>query len=250
MSRTQKGHARPQPTVQPQGLGRLTLAGIVHRDPAGADRLWDFLERCRPGGVSVELSRYSLAFRRSNRERLARTLDENLEVIMREDTDGRETFLSESGHVYAIRAAIGVPYEYEVCSTYCRRHGAPLELADLSSSSRTHLPALEELISLPNLRRLLAEPDEDPREEATRQRRVAEGLLLRTPLESARWPHPQDPEDWLREEHMARTIRRAISQNGDCQWVHVVGWQHLLWIDDRQTLYTRLLEYDPKRVIV
>jgi hypothetical protein len=247
--------ARPveEPATAPRrpfGAVRIVLAGVVHRDPAGADRLWSFLETRRPDGVSVELSRYSLSFRRSHAAVLEAALDENLDDLVRETARTEAGRPHELGHVRAIRAAIGLPYEYDVASTFCRRHGIAFELADLSASSRNHLPDLEELVSMQNLRRLLAEPDVEPREEAERQRTLARRLVRGSPLDPSAWPVESDVENEAREEHMARVIRKSITDSGASRWVHVGGWKHLLWVDGRETLFTRLSDLVPERVVV
>ena len=55
--------------------------GVVHRDPDGPDLLWRFLEAERPQGVSIELSRHSLTYRRANKERLLGVLQASLSEI-------------------------------------------------------------------------------------------------------------------------------------------------------------------------
>ncbi|MBI4863255.1 MAG: hypothetical protein HY815_23770 [Candidatus Riflebacteria bacterium] len=238
---------------QPQSSGfgaRLVLAGVVHRDPEGPDRLWTFLATRRPQGVSVELSKYSLSFRRANRERLGQVLDENLKELARQrKLDGPEP-LEVTGHVRSMRRAIGIPYEYEVAASYCRRYDAQRELVDLSRTSRDRLEELEELTSLANLTTLLARPDLDRAAEARRQRAVAKRLLAKKSLDSTDWPVAPDPDAATREMHMERQIRQAINRSRCSLWIHVGGWEHLLAVEGRPTLYTRLVEMSPQRLLI
>lgn len=222
---------------------RLTLAGVVHKDPAGADRLWKFLDDRRPSGVTLEMSLYSLRFRREHRERLARELAASVERL------GARA--AASGHVRAIRRAIELPYEYEVCESYARRRDVPLELVDIAKVSRDYLAHYDELVSASNLEKLLDELDPDPAAEADRQRRIARRLLgAARPLGKKDWPVLTDPDTDAREAAMERRIRRVLEKAAGSHWIHVGGWEHLLWLEDRPSLYARLKGLAPDRLVV
>lgn len=221
----------------------LILAGVVHHDPSVPDRLWKLLEERRPAGVSLEMSPYSLRFRREHSQRLAELLDQAVAQI------GPEA--EASGHVRAIRRAIGLPSEYEAASAWARRRGVGLELVDLSRVARGYLEHLEELVSVANLRALIAGGDKDPDAELDRQRRVAMRLVRGAkPLEAKIWPVPVDPDTVEREAHMERRIRRVLEGGRTSSWVHVGGWEHMLWIEGRPSLFARLRNMSPDRVIV
>lgn len=222
---------------------RLTLAGVVHQDPSGPDRLWKFLEDRRPAGVTLEMSMYSLRFRRENRERLAAALDASLARL--------DEKAAESGHVRAIRRAIGMPYEYEVLEQWTRRREVSFELVDVSHVARELLAHLDELVSYENLVKLLATPEPDSAEEAERQRRVATKLIGRAkPLTPKDWPVPADPAADEREAAMERRIRRHIERADGQHWIHVGGWEHLLWLEGRPSLFSRLKNLAPQRMVV
>ena len=222
---------------------RLTLAGVVHNDPAGPDRLWKFLEDRRPAGVTLEMSLYSLRFRREHRERLAGELEASLERL--------GGGAAESPHVRAVRRAIGLPYEYEVIESWARRRDISFELVDMSRVSREHLQHLDELVSYENLAKLVKAPEVDAAAEAERQRRVATKLINRVkPLTKKDWPVPRDPEADERDAAMERRIRRQLERATGQHWIHVGGWEHLLWLEDRPTLFSRLKNLNPDRAVV
>lgn len=221
----------------------LTLAGVVHHDPSLPDRLWRLLEDRRPAGVSLEMSPYSLRFRRDHAQRLAAQLDAAAAEL------GPET--ESSGHVRAIRRAIGLPFEYEAVSSWARRRGLRVELIDLSRVSKGYLEHLDELVSAKNLRALIAKGDKDPDAEIDEQRRVAQKLVKGAkPLERKTWPVPVDPDTVEREAHMERQLRRRLEGGRATSWVHVGGWEHLLWVEGRPSLFARLVNMSPDRLIV
>lgn len=221
---------------------RLMLAGVVHNDPHGADRLFQFLELRRPAGVTLEMSMYSLRFRREHRARLEAALDATLERLPQ---------AAALGHVRAIRRTIGMPYEYEVIEQWARRRDRPFELVDIAKVSREHLAHLDELVSFENISKLVEAPDRDVTAEAEQQRKVAAKLLARSkPLTAKEWPVPADPDTDEREAAMEKRIRRLLERAGDQQWIHIGGWEHLLWLEGRPTLYSRLKNLTPDRVMV
>lgn len=222
---------------------RLILAGVVHKDPHGADRLWKFLDDRRPSGLTLEMSLYSLRFRKENRERLTEALEANVAKL------GAKA--AESGHVRAIRRAIDLPYEYEVCESYSRRRDVPLELVDIAKVSRDYLAHYDELVSLDNLKKVLDGPEPDAAAEADRQRRVAQRLIAqKKPLGPKEWPVPADPDTEERESAMERRIKRVLERANGSVWIHVGGWEHLLLLEDRPSLFARLKALAPDRMVV
>jgi hypothetical protein len=50
---------------------------------------------------------------------------------------------------------------------------------------------------------------------------------------------------------MERRIRRALEgSRAPSSWMHVGGWEHLLWVEGRSSLYVRLRNMNPERLIV
>lgn len=220
---------------------RLTLAGVVHKDPHGADRLWKFLDDRRPSGLTLEMSLHSLRFRKENRERLIETLEKNAAKLK----------ASDSGHVRAIRRAVELPYEYEVCESYARRRDVPLELVDIAKVSRDYLAHYDELVSTDNLKKLLDSPEVDASAEADRQRRIAARLIgAKKPIAAKDWPVPADPDTEEREAAMERRLKRVLERASGSHWIHVGGWEHLLWLEERPTLFARLKSLAPDRMVV
>lgn len=222
----------------------LTLVGVVHHDPTLPDRLWQLLEERRPGGVSLELSTYSLRFRKDHGERLLERLAASAEAV------GAEA--SGSGAVRAIRRQLELPYEYEVLSAWARRRGVACELVDLSRVAEDYLMHMEELTGRENIEKLIDAGGREPEDEIDKQRRVAARLVKGSkPLEHNLWPVPLDPDTNEREAFMERKIRRSLEgSRAPSSWMHVGGWEHLLWVDGRSSLYVRLRNMTPERLIV
>jgi hypothetical protein len=223
--------------------GRLVLVGTVHRDPQGFAKLSRLLEMESPAILTVEFSPYGRTFRARNAGALRSRLRTNLRKIAAEQ--GRE-IRKNLAHpaIQSLFALLQEPYEWRAAKAYARREGVELWDIDLSTYSRQRLAHVGELITEENLRALLGAPS-DPRTQIESQYNRARFL----------WAHPPavDLDSHGEEErdlHMAGRIRGILENRMGKKLIHVGGWEHLIELPDRKTLFTLLADLQPRRVIL
>ncbi|MFZ5452064.1 MAG: hypothetical protein ACOZF2_09380 [Thermodesulfobacteriota bacterium] len=211
----------------------LVLIGTVHGDPRGYERVIGLLERLRPETVTVEISRFSLRYRRDWEGRWQRQLQETLAALPP----------GVAGHpaIRMVAAQIALPFEYRAARDYSRRYGAKCLPLDLGGLSRRHLPVYSrELLSPANLQALAAEPQESLEEAVDREFRRARSALER-PL--ARLPLSGNPETRRREFFVSRRLKRLVAKGG--RVAHLGGWEHLIPREDGEGLRSWLEEQKP-----
>ncbi len=227
-------------------MGSLTLVGTIHRDPHGLPRLMEILEGESPDIVTLEMSEYGVAFR----ERYGPRLRKRLFDISRDLGDIREN-PSQAGAVRAILCALEQPFEFRAVKAYCERRGISFRCIDLSRYSREKLKVLqEEMITEENLRKIPAFSPIAPQEEIRRQRFLARGLAS------------MDSDQFLieaflngrkgdgmvqRDRYMSLRIKEILRNHK--KTLHVGGWEHLLDDPKGKTLYGRLKDLGPRRIL-
>ncbi len=197
----------------------LILIGTVHGDPRGYDRLTKLLERLRPEVVTVEISRFSVRYRRVWEGRWRRQLQKALA--------GLPPGAAAHPAISMIAGQIALPFEYRAARDYGRRHGARCLPLDLGTLSRRHLPRYGEMLSPSNLQGLL-ETQADPQEDQV----AREFQRARLALEHPPWrlAGQKGPETLRREVFVARRLQRLALKHG--RIVHLGGWEHLVpWRD-------------------
>lgn len=209
----------PPPTKQ---TTNIFLLATVHGDPAGYGRAWRFLEHLRPKVITVEISRFSVRYRK----RAARGWRRRLAAALRELPPGAEAHLA----IARVAAQTALPFEYRAARDWGRDQGVPVRLLDSAEVARRHLPRYgDELLSPENLRLLLETTaslslEEYVAGEFRRARLVKEGQTRR--------PFPVSGEVTRRERLWARRLRRLM--HGGHRLVHLGGWEHLVpWLDGR-----------------
>lgn len=221
------------PTKKLASNYNLVLIGTVHGDPRGYERVARLLARLRPETVTVEISRFSVRYRRAWEERWQRLLEEALAALPPE----------VSGHpaILMVAAQITLPFEYRAARDYSRRYGARCLPLDLGGLSRRHLPAYSRVLLSPaNLQALAAEPREPLEEAVDREFRRARWALERAP---ARLPLPDNPETRRREFFVSRRLKRLVTKGGKV--AHLGGWEHLIPWGDGEGLRSWLEEQKP-----
>jgi len=231
-------------------MATLTLLGTVHRDPQGITRLGKDLARLKPHVITLEFSRYGLTFRRRRKKILTEKLLQGLLEIRETETLGIPELkdLLRSTGIGGIAALIDLPFEYKGARFYSLRHGLPLYLLDLSSSSRRLLSHIDGLLSPENLQKVITFEAVPLQKTVTREYRHAENLLFRG--KQSPWPQlvPTD-EDWQkRERSMAGRIRKIVAEHQGRHIVHISGWQHLL--TRKGTLFNLLEDLTPQRILL
>jgi hypothetical protein len=156
--------------------------------------------------------------------------------------------LLRSTGIGGIRALLDLPFEYKGARFYSHCRAIPLYCVDISSYSRQLLSNVDELLSLENLKKVIALETAPLQETISREYKRAETLLL--DARQSPWMHlmPAD-EVWKHKERiMASRIRKIVARYPNCHIVHISGWQHLA--AQQGTLFHRLEDLKPKRVLL
>jgi len=171
----------------------VVLVGTIHRVEAFKDLLEKLLKEIAPRLITVEISPFSVAYRKKREPLWSKKL---------QDLGGKvpEKVLG------SLWAALRMPYEFRIPKELDL---CPVVPVDLCAPARRYLSALEDLL-------------EDPPEETFSP--AKELAYLRLFLEGLYFP-PRSPEDIRRERFMARKIKRLASLRKPL--VHIGGWRHL-----------------------
>lgn len=230
--------------------GRLTLVGTVHRDSQGEERLTKLLRQLAPDELTLEMSPTSLRYRQERGHLLLQRLER---ILTRLVAPGRDRDTLENHPALAdIHRLLALPFEYRVAADHAQRNGVPLSLIDLPEVSQRKLQRVEsELITLPNLRALLAHPAL-PASAETYQ--TAAALVLRQSAASVRSAflaaRRGDEGIGPRDRAMATTIRRHLDTAPHCHLVHIGGWVHLIDDPAGETLFSLLADLAPRRLLL
>jgi len=220
------------------------LVGTVHRDPRGGDKLVRLLQQEQPAAISVEISPYARIFRAQRSAAFRATLRENLKRIHEEEKFSWREIFSHSA-IRGIFFLLKEPYEWRTAEAYARQTGIVLADIDLSRYSEERLSHLPELVSGENLRALLRLSSPDLTEEIKAHYNRARFLFSHPP---SLWP--QGPEEREREAFLAEGIRRLVREASGQKVLHIGGWEHLLEIPGRTSLYELLRDLRPTRILL
>lgn len=212
----------------------MTILGVIHRDPQGANRLLRALDTRPWGLISVEVSPYALRWRRGSGPRLLAALEDNLPAAAARAGLSPENARQHPGLAW-LRAYLRPPYEWLVAREAAARRGAPCVALDFSRQSRRLLAEAPELVTVANLAQLLTAPA--PATAVLERRRAGDLLTGR-----GGWPRPPAPEP-QREAGLTRRLTRLLAvarRSGRLPLFHVGGWQHLLPGQDPPGLADRL----------
>lgn len=223
-------------SVRPPGL---FLVGTVHGDPAGYRRAWRILGHLAPQVITVEISPFSVRYRK----RAARIWQRRLAAALDRLPPGA------GDHVALARVAaqVALPFEYRVARDWSALYRVPVKLVDSGGPARVHLPRFyRELLTWENLARLLDTPaagslEDYVKAEFHRARRALRGEFFP-------WFRPRPPENDRRERLMARRLRHLAHKN--LRVVHLGGWEHLLPWPDGRGLPQLLADLKPRVVLL
>jgi hypothetical protein len=231
----------------------LTLIGTVHRDPRGYERLSALLETLRPGRLTLEMSPAALLYRRSRADLLSKRLETILNDLAAELGRSRSD-LEEHPTVAGIRTLLDLPFEYRAAVDFADRSGASLALIDDSAISTDKLKKVEsELITYCNLRVLVALPS-TVSDHGNEGYHTAKQMIF----------DPFDPPVNLaylqgrrgregigdRDRAMAEEIRRQLEGGARGHLAHIGGWVHLMEDPRGETLFSRLNDLQPRRLLL
>jgi hypothetical protein len=224
--------------LEPIASYRLMFIGTVHGDPRGQVRAGKLLNHLRPELVTVEISPFSLRYRRQHEARWQRQLAGALAAL----PEGAALHLA----IRRLAAQVALPFEVKAAQDYSRRAGVPWRPLDLGFVSRRHLPRYgPELLSPANLKALLATADGELKELVAAEFRRARQALARPP----RRPISPGASDTLRRERfLARKLRGLTSRHR--RVVHLGGWEHLVAWEDSPGLWGDLADLKPGRLLL
>jgi hypothetical protein len=217
---------------------RITLVGTVHGDPRGQARAGRLLNHLRPELVTVEISPFSLRYRRRYGARWQRQLAEALAEL----PAGAALHLA----IRRLTAQVALPFEVRAARDYSRNCGLPWRPLDLGFLSRRHLPRYgSELLIPANLRTLLSTADGSLEDFVAGQFRRARQALVQAPRRPI---SPGASETLRRERCLARRLRGLALQHR--RVVHLGGWEHLVAWQDSPGLWGDLADLKPRRVLL
>ena len=198
----------------------LYLVGTVHLDREAAPTLEALLDRLRPQGVTVEISRFSVEFRTEMEAVWLR----RLEAILEE-----RPHLAGHHRMELLRRQLAMPFEWSTALGWCWRRGVPCLAVDWGVPSREELPTwLHGLITPENLELLAQEPPCPlDRHLHIHRERARRAFLEATPTQ-APW---SDSPLWVRREKiLIKRVERLLKRFE--RMVHIGGWNHALpWVE-------------------
>jgi hypothetical protein len=212
----------------------LILLGTVHYDPKGFSRTRAFLEGHGTDLILVEISPFSLQFRKEHSSELRITFLRNLQAVC-------QKLGIEPGHarrhvqIASILRQMAIPFEYRASASYARRAGARIAPVDYSAFSRKWIETWPEMISTENIEQLLKLKNSSPSISS-----LYAQAAMRTGI--ARTSHPEilpagDAPGWQkREESMADKIATALRAFNPLRPVYIGGWWHLSFGGSVRTL--------------
>ncbi len=224
--------------LEPIASYRLILIGTVHGDPRGQARAGALLNHLGPDLVTVEISPFSLRYRRQHGARWQQQLAGGLAKL----PEGAALHLA----IQRLAAQVAMPFEVRAAQDYSRKAGVPWRPLDLGFVSRRHLPRFgPELLSPANLKALLTTPDGELKDFVAaefRRARLAWGRAPRRPIS------PGASETGRRESFLARRLRALTSRHR--RVVHLGGWEHLVAWEDSPGLWGDLADLQPGRLLL
>ncbi len=231
----------------------LTLIGTIHRDREGAVKLRRLLERLRPDEITLEMSPLALHYRRTEGLRQLQRLEAVLDRLASELGLQRQDLWKHPA-IEGIRSLLTLPFEYRAASEFAEETGIPVGLIDLSEISEIKLAKVEsELITIRNIR-VLASLPETRAVSSAESRRIARAMVLSNPETAVRQDFLEKRRGregiGFRDRHMEREIRRRLEARPKGRLVHIGGWVHLVEDDQGETLYSRLMDLTPRRILL
>jgi|GEM_PF-456715 len=222
---------------------RILLVGCVHRDPDGYKRLLDFLEGQRPDCLTVEISPYSIRFRKKHGRRLFRKFRSAVALL----PEGKRTHPS----LRPLAESLRIPYEWRAARDYARRLRIPCKAIDVSWVSRRHLPLFSrEMLRKKNLEILCEGVGFSDLESGIRNEYLYAWKVFKNPESYALFfkKYFEDPLDRLREKIVARRIRSLVEEGRSL--IHIGGWLHLISSSEIDSLAALLRDLEPGRSLL
>jgi len=210
-------------TVDPDRDHRFYMLGVIHRDARNPALLPGWIARIGPDIVTLEFSQYGLMFRKENRDRYKKRIDEVLKKLKNDTMPYNETAVED------LESFMNMPNEYEILSGYSAEQHIPFYLIDMDLFSYLKLQKAEELFDAENIERLLTGTDAGSGS--------CEAAMARLFFNSGLKGVPYDEEMYIRDKYMAGRLSLLMKHSPDKRLLHVAGWRHL---EDPYHLYASL----------
>ena len=199
------------------------MLGMIHRDARNPVLLPGWIARIVPDIITLEFSQYGLMFRKENRDRYKKRIDEVLKKLKNDKRSYNEAAVEN------LESFMNMPNEYEIVSEYSTEQHIPFYLIDMDLFSYLKLQKAEELFDADNIERLLTGTDAGNGScEATMAR-----LFFNSGLKSV----PYDEEMYVRDKYMADRLSLLMKHSPEKRLLHIAGWRHL---EDPYHLYAPL----------
>ncbi len=207
---------------------RFYMLGVIHRDKRNRALLRQWITGIMPDVITLEFTQYGLMFRKENRGRYKKRIDEVLKKLKNDKRPYNGSAMDD------LKAFLNMPDEYEVVAEYCKGRRIPFHLIDMDMFSYLKLQNAEELFDSGNIEELLTEKDAaNGSREATMAR-----LFFKSGIKTASY----DDEMYVRDRHMADRLSLLMKSSPEKRFLHITGWRHL---EDPHGLYSPL---DPLKV--
>lgn len=215
----------------------ITLIGTIHLFEESEEKLHSLLEELSPEVITVEISSFSVQFRRQRQDIWAKKLEKALGDLPKE--------LLDSPTLELLRRQINTPYEWRVALEYSSQKTVRVLPIDVGDLSRDELPTWEhELLSRENIKYVSKNRDlKSVAEHFSRLKKEANRLLEK----KNSYPVALHPLSWLkdpfwaqREVKLARRLFRVLRVCKEV--VHISGWMHLIEGSPWKTLIDYLKE--------
>jgi hypothetical protein len=231
----------------PKG-SRLTLVGVVHRDPRGEQRVGSIIEQIACDAVALEVSEYAHKWRLENGLRLAGRVAQIVRDIALK-TDRAEDELLNHGEVQGVLETLLIPFEVRAAVRYQMTTGNPFYLLDDSSVSERLLSVIEkEMVSETNITGLVARSDFDYQESIDRLYEECSRFLECEPVPRHK-TRLSDETIALNEQRDELIANRLFQLMSDVpgHWAYVCGFAHMIRSDGFENIAARFPE--AKRVL-
>lgn len=193
--------------------GDFFMLGVIHRDERNREILNQWLEKLRPDVITLEISQYSLDFRKITGP------------MYREKLDGTCSWLSSKGlartnvRLESLYSFLDMPAEFAIADEYRTRNNIDVYPIDMDFFSFLKLRWVDELINEKNVQESLAETHErlGPQERVLAELYFHKGVVA----------FLYDEEMAMRDRYMCRKIDILRKRHRAGRFLHIAGWQHL-----------------------
>ncbi len=219
-------------------MARVVLIGVVHGEPGAEERLLRLLREIGPRTVGLEVSTFSIDFRRRHGERLRALLERR---VARLGLGGHE------GPISWLRRYLDVPFEWAASERFARETGAEiLALGDPRAAAGFLDLVEEELLAAESLARGFASGAAEADVESAKRR------ARRLFSEPDRYVFAGDRHllAW-RDSAAALALRKRASElPGDAAVAYVAGFEHVLVRGDVPNVGRALADLSPERILL